>query len=371
MPTTPPPPDDAAKASWPTQIRKQTWVYLMRRTVHEFGQDGGIDAAAGLTFFAVLSVFPASLAIVSLLGVFGDGPATVSRLLSLLDQVAPGAVTEILRQPLDDIATTSSASITFVIGVLAALWSASAFVSAFGRAMNRIYEVDEGRPYWKRKPAQLAVTVLLVALVLLGVIIVVVSGPILRTIGEALGIGINAIAVWDVAKWPILAAAIVVLVAVLYATTPNVQQPRFRWLSVGAILAIVLLAAASVGFAFYVANSSTYNRTFGTLAGVIIFLIWVFLVNVSLLLGAELNTELERGRQLQAGIPAETQLQLPPRDTTSSEFTQQTAHIDEQHGTLLRQGRPLPARTDTVVARARETLQSGWARIRRHRDPTA
>ncbi|WP_166671211.1 YihY/virulence factor BrkB family protein [Cryobacterium psychrophilum] len=335
--------------------------------VHEFGQDGGIDAAAGLTFFAVLSVFPAALAIVSLIGVIGDGPAAVDRLLSLLDQVAPGAVIEILRQPLDDIATTSTASLTFVIGVLAALWSASAFVSAFGRAMNRIYEVDEGRPYWKRKPAQLAVTVVLVTLVLLSATIVVVSGPILRAFGEALGIGNTAVAVWDVAKWPILAAAVVVIVAVLYAATPNIQQPRFRWLSLGAILAIVLLATASAGFAFYVANFSTYNQTFGTLAGVIIFLIWVFLVNMALLLGAEFNAELERGRQLQAGIPAETQLQLPPRDTTSSDLTRHTAHIDEQHGTLLRHGEPPPARTDTLIARAREAAQSILARIRLRR----
>lgn len=366
MPTTSPSPDDAAKASSPTEIRKQTWDYLLRRTVHEFGQDGGIDAAAGLTFWAVLSVFPAALAIVSLIGVIGDGPATVDRLLSLLDQVAPGAVTEILRQPLDDIATTSTANLTFVIGVLSALWSASLFVSAFGRAMNRIYEVDEGRPYWKRKPAQLAVTLLVVTLVLLCATIVVVSGPVLRTIGELLGIGNTAVNVWDVAKWPILAAAVVVLVAVLYATTANIQQPRFRWLSLGAVLAIVLLAAASGGFAFYVANFSTYNQTFGAFAGVIIFLIWVFLVNLALLLGAEFNTELERGRELQAGIPAETQLQLPPRDTTSSDLSQNTAHIDEQRGTLLRHGEPLPARTDTVIARARETLQSIWARIRDH-----
>lgn len=366
MPTTPPAPDDTSKASSPTQIRKQTWVYLLRRTIHEFGQDGGIDAAAGLTFWAVLSVFPAALAIVSLIGIVGDGPATVDRVLSLLDQVAPGAVTEILRQPLDEIATTSTANLTFVIGILAALWSASAFVSAFGRAMNRIYEVDEGRPYWKRKPAQLAVTVLLVVLVLLCATIVVVSGPILREIGEWLGIGNTAVAVWDVAKWPVLVVAIVGLVAVLYATTANVQQPRFRWLSLGAVLAIVLLAAASAGFAFYAANFSTYNQTFGALAGVVIFLIWVFLVNMSLLFGAEFNTELERGRELQAGIPAETQLQLPPRDTTSSDLSQRTARIDERHGTLLRDGEPLPARTDTLVARARKTSQSLWDRIRHH-----
>lgn len=364
MPTTPPAPDDASKASWPTEIRKETWVYLLRRTVHEFGQDGGIDVAAGLTFFAVLSVFPAALAIVSLIGIVGNGRATVDRLLALLSQVVPSAVTETLRQPLEGIATTSTANITFVIGVLAALWSSSTFVSAFSRAMNRIYEIDEGRPYWKRKPAQLAVTILLLILILISAVIVVVSGPIFRTLGETIGIGTTAVAVWNVAKWPILTAIVVMLVAVLYATTPNIQQPRFRWLSLGAILAIVLLAAASTGFGFYVSNFATYSHTFGALAGVIIFLVWVFLVNISLLLGAELNTEIERGRELQAGMPAERQLLLPPRDTTSSDIAHRTARVDERDGTLLRRGEPIPARTDTIIARSRENMRPVWNWIR-------
>ena len=365
MPTIPPSPDDAAKASWPTQIRRQTWAYLLRRTLHEFGQDGGIDAAAGLTFFAVLSVFPAVLAIVSLIGVVADGPATVDRLLSLLDQVAPGSVADVFRQPLHDIASTSTANVALLTGVLASVWAASAYVSAFGRAMNRIYEVDEGRPYWKRKPTQLAVTVLLILLVLLIAIIVAVSGPLLRTIGGALGIGNTAVLVWDTARWPVLFVAVVAIVTMLYATTSNIRQPRFRWLSPGATLAIVLLGAASVGFMFYIANFATYNQTFGTLAGVIIFFIWIFLVNLALLLGAEFNTELERGRELQAGIQAEVQLQLPPRDTTVSDLAQHTAHIDEQLGALLRKGEPMPHRTDTVGFRLNEAARSLWRRARR------
>ncbi|NQX37192.1 YihY/virulence factor BrkB family protein [Herbiconiux sp. VKM Ac-2851] len=358
-----PAPDDETKVSWPTQIRKRTWRYLLRRTLHEFGQDGGIDAAAALTFFAVLSVFPAALAIVSLIGVVGDGPDVVTRLLKLLDQVAPGAVTDVLRGPLDEIASTSSANLTLAVGLVAALWSASTYVSAFGRALNRIYEVDEGRPFWKRKPAQLAVTILLIILVVLIAGIVVLSGPILRAVGDALNIGDGAVAVWDIGKWPVLVISVVLIVAVLYATTPNIRQPKFRWLSLGAGLAILLLGAASGGFAFYVSNFGTYNQTFGALAGVIIFLIWVFLVNVALLLGAEFNTELERGRQLQAGIAAEVRLQLPPRDTTSSDLAHQTAEVDEEHGLLLRKGEALPPRTDTLVARARDGITSIWDRI--------
>ncbi|MBC7403556.1 MAG: YihY/virulence factor BrkB family protein [Microbacteriaceae bacterium] len=367
MPTNPPPPDDAVKASWPTQLRKQTWAYLARRTLHEFVQDGGIDAAAGLTFFSVLSVFPAAVAIVSLIGVFGDGPGTVDRLLLLLDQVAPGSVVEVLRTPLTDIATTSTASFALIAGMIASLWSASAYVSAFTRAMNRIYEVPEGRPYWKRKPAQLAVTVFLVILVLIIAIIVAVSGPILRSLGGALGWGNTAVTVWDITKWPVLVAAVITIVTVLYATTPNIHQPRFRWLSPGAILAIGLLGAASGGFAYYLANFASYNRTFGTLTGVIIFFVWLFLVNVSLLFGAEFNTELERGRELQAGIRAEAQLQLPTRDTTTSDLAQRTAKVDEQLGALLREGEPLPRRTDTLTHRLGAAVLSLLERIRHRR----
>lgn len=361
----PPEPDDPVKVAWPSGIEPRTWKYITRRTVHEFIDDGAIDAAGALTFFAVLSVFPAALAIVSLIGVIGDGEKIVNRLLSLLDQIAPGAVVDVLRQPLNDIAGTSTASFTLIVGVVAALWSASTYVSAFSRALNRIYEVDEGRPYWKRKPLQLVVTVLIVALVVVVAGIVALSGPVARAIGDALSIGDTALTVWDIGKWPLLAAAVVVIIALLYATTPNVQQPRFRWLSLGALVAIVLLGAASGGFAFYVSNFASYNQTFGTLAGVVIFLIWVFLINLALLLGAEFNTELERGRQLQAGIHSERQLQLPPRDTTASTTAQHTADVDEQHGALLRRGKSLPPRTDTVIPRTRRALANLWQKVTR------
>jgi membrane protein len=207
--------------------------------------------------------------------------------------------------------------------------------------------------------------VILILLVLLIAIIVAVSGPLLRTIGGALGIGNTAVLVWDTARWPVLFVAVVAIVTMLYATTSNIRQPRFRWLSPGATLAIVLLGAASVGFMFYIANFATYNQTFGTLAGVIIFFIWIFLINLALLLGAEFNTELERGRELQAGIQAEVQLQLPPRDTTVSDLAQHTAHVDEQLGALLRKGEPMPHRTDTVGFRLNEAARSLWRRARR------
>ncbi len=359
-----PEPDAPDKATWPTELHAETWGYLFRRTLHEFREDGGVDAAAGLTFFAVLSVFPAALAVVSLIGVVGDGEAVVDRLLRLLSQVAPNPVVETLRSPLDEIATTSSANAALIVGVLAAVWSASSYVSAFGRAMNRIYEIEEGRPFWKRKPVQLLITVVLIALVMLVAALVVVSGPVTRAVGDALNIEGAALVAWDIAKWPILAAAVVLMIAILYAATPNIQQPRVRWLSLGALLAIILLGSASAGFALYVANFATYTQTFGALAGVIVFLIWVFLVNLALLLGAEFNSELERGRELQAGIEAEHRLRLPPRDTTAVEIARRTARIDEEHGVLLRTGEPLPDRTDTIVPRLRRRITSSLDRAR-------
>lgn len=290
--------DPTVKVSSPVQLETQTWLYVSRRTLREFVEGGCADTAAGLTFFSVLSVFPAGLVIVALIGVVGDSGAVLERLLALLDQVVPGAVTDTLRIPLVEIAGASRAGITLAVSVLVAVWSASLYVGAFGRALNRIHGVREGRPYWKRKPAQLAVTVVLLLLVLIVIGVIVVSGPIARAVGDGLGIGDTALVAWDILKWPLLAVSVVALTAVLFKGTSNVKQPRFRWLSLGALLAIVVLGVASLGFAFYLSNFADYNRTFGALAGIIVFLIWLFVVNLALLLGAEFNAELERGRQL-------------------------------------------------------------------------
>jgi membrane protein len=362
-----PEPDDTVKAAWPIHIAPQTWKYIARRTLHECVEDDVVDAAGALTFFGVLSVFPAALAIVSLIGVVGDGEEVVNRLLALLDEVAPGAVADVLSEPLADLATASTANLTLILSVLAAVWTASIYVGAFSRALNRVYEVEEGRPFWRRKPAQLAVTVLIIVLVLVVTAIVTLSGPVARAVGGALDIGDAALNAWDFGKWPVLAFAVVVMIAVLYRTTPNVHQPRFPWLSLGALLAILLLGAASAGFAFYVANFARYNQIFGTFTSVIIFLIWVFLANLALLLGAEFNAELERGRQLQAGIRAERRLQLPARQTTASDAARRTRDVDEEHGVLLRNGARLPARTDTVLPRVGQGLASLWRSLTHRR----
>uniref|UniRef100_UPI002B279710 YihY/virulence factor BrkB family protein n=1 Tax=Nocardioides sp. TaxID=35761 RepID=UPI002B279710 len=192
----------------------------------------------------------------------------------------------------------------------------SGYVGAFGRAMNRVYEIGEGRPVWKLRPLLLGLTAVMVVLAAAVLVALVVTGPAAEAVGSALGVGSTAVTVWGVAKWPVILAVVVIVVALLYYVTPNVEQPKFRWISVGAVFAIVVWAILSGAFGLYVANFASYNKTYGALAGVIVFLLWLWLTNLALLFGAELDSELERGRQLQAGIPAEDELQLPLRDTT-------------------------------------------------------
>ena len=202
-----------------------------------------------------------------------------------------------------------------MLGILGALWSASGYVGAFGRAMNAVYEIDEGRPFWKLRPVMLLVTLVAILLVAVVLVMLIVSGPLASSIGSVIGLSTQAVTVWNIVKWPIIVLFVVLIVAILYYATPNVKQPKFRWLSVGAVVAIVVWILASVAFAFYVATFGSYDKTYGSLAGAVVGLLWLWITNLALLFGAELDSELERGRQLQAGIAAEEELQLPARDT--------------------------------------------------------
>lgn len=332
---TAPAPDDGRKPDSPSDLASKSWQYAIKQAWAEFRRDECTDLAAALTYYAILSMFPALLAIVALLGIFGQGASTTNTLLDLVERVGQQDAVDQLRQPITQMTQTNTAGFAFVFGLLGAVWSASGYVGAFGRAMNRIYEVDEGRPFWKLRPLNLVitvVTVLLAAIVLLGL---VVTGPFAEELGDTLGLGDLTVTLWNIVKWPILLLVVVFVVAVLYYATPNVQQPKFRWVSVGAGFAIVVWILASLGFGVYVANFGSYNQTYGALGGVIILLLWLWLTNVALLLGAEVDAELERSRQLQAGIEAEEVLQLPPRDTRRSES--EAAKLDEQ----IEQGREL------------------------------
>jgi membrane protein len=290
----------------------------VRKAVREFSSDQCTDIAAALTFFSVLALFPALIALVSLLGVFGQGKTSVNALLSIVQDVAPGFTVDLLRGPLEQFSTSPAAGFALVSGTLLAIWSASGYVGAFSRAMNRIYEVRDGRPFWKLRSMQLGVTVLTLVLIVIMATLLVVSGPVADAVGKALGVGQAVQLARAIVKWPILAGAAILVIAVLYFATPNAKQPRFRWISVGASLALVALVVASILFAFYVTTFSNYEKTYGSLAGIVVFLLWLWIGNIALLFGAEFDAELERGRELQAGIAAEVEIQLPARDTKES-----------------------------------------------------
>ncbi|QJW35079.1 YihY/virulence factor BrkB family protein [Cellulosimicrobium protaetiae] len=315
-----PAPDADVKPGSPTDLHRPSWGFALKGAVREFMDDQCTDLAAALTYYAVLAAAPALLALVSILGLVGDGEKAVDSVLTSVEGVVPSTTLDMIRPLVEQAANTDRAGFALVIGVVLALWSASGYVGAFSRSMNRIYEVEEGRPIWKLRPVMLGVTVVVVVLAALVVASLVLSGPIARQVGELVGLGDTAIAVWQVAKWPVAILLVVVLVALLFHLTPNVKQPRFRWVSPGALLAILVWALASAAFGLYLGSGlSSYGATYGTLAGVIIFLLWLWITNLALLLGAELDAEVERSRELQGGIPAEERLQLPPRDTSASD----------------------------------------------------
>ena len=335
--STAPAPDDSRKPDSPTDVSKPAWKYIARKTLREFTSDQCPDLAAGLTYYAVLSIFPAMLALVSLLGIFGDAEKTTAALLDIVQGIAPGSTVDSIREPIQELTSSPAAGVTLVIGLVPALWSASGYVTAFGRAMNRIYEIDEGRGFLKLRGTMLAVTIISVIIVALLAAMLVISGPVADAVGQALGVGGVALTVWNVAKWPVIILLVILVIAILYYATPNVRQPKIRWMSLGSLIALVIFVLASLGFGFYVANFGNYNKTYGAIGGVIIMLLWLWILNMSLLFGAEFDAEMERGRQLQAGIEAEETLQLPPRDTKKSDKLQEKEDKDIQLGRELRQ----------------------------------
>ena len=334
---TTPDPEDPRKPDRPTDIEKRTWLYVARKVWREFGDDQCTDLAAALTYYAVLAIFPAALALSAVLGLVGQSEKAAQTVLDVLSPLVSADVLGTIKTPLLELANSQTAGWALVIGSVGALWSASAYVGAFGRAMNRIYEIGEGRPFWKLRPLMLVITLVAVVLVALVLLMLILSGPLARSIGDQIGLGDQALLVWNIAKWPVMIVSVMLIVAILYYATPNVRQPKFRWLSIGAVVAILLWIAASVGFAYYVANFSSYNKTYGSLAGVVVGLVFLWLTNVALLLGAEIDSELERGRQLQAGIAAESELQLPARDTHNIEKAARKDDADAARGRRIRQ----------------------------------
>ena len=311
-----PHPDDARKPDSPAEIKPPNWRFVLKNAVREFGDDQLSDTAAGLTYYTVLSIFPALIALVSILSLLGQSGDLLRNLIVDLQErgAIPVDALEVILPAMESLLEAPAPGVGLLLGLLLALWTASNYVKAFGRAMNRIYEVPEGRGLVKLNLSMYGLTAGLLALVALALVLVTVSGPLARSIGDAVGLGDVTVSVFEFVKWPGLVGIIVVIVALLYWGTPNVRQPRLRWISIGAVVAIVGIAVASALFGFYVANFGSYDETYGTLAGVIIFLFWVNIINTVLLFGGEVDAELERGRQLQGGIEAEEEIQLPMRD---------------------------------------------------------
>ena len=330
-------PDDPRKPDSPTQLDGQSWKYVIKKTFREFSADQCTDLAAALTYYAVLAIFPAILAALSILGLFGEAERTTDAVLDIIGGFIQDSQTlEAIKGPVESLTSQPAAGLAFVTGLLGALWSASGFVGAFSRAMNRIYGIEEGRGFLKLRPMQLGVTIVAVLLLTVAAVLLVLSGPVAEAIGNVIGLGEAALVVWNIAKWPVIVAIAVFVLALLYYAAPNVKQPKFKWTSIGSIVALVVWALATVGFAIYVSNFSNYDATYGSLGGVMALLLWIWISNNALLLGAELDSELERGRELQAGLEAEETLKLPPRDTKASDKKADQRAADRLTGWRIR-----------------------------------
>ncbi len=291
----------------------------LKRTVSEFRDDNLMDWAAALTYYGVLALFPALIALISIVGLFGDADGTTETLSEIVTDLGPSSAANTFRGPIESItANRGTAGVLFFAGLAGALYSASGYVGAFMRASNVIYEVDEGRPFWKLRPLQIAVTLAMVLLAALVSVALVVSGPLATSVGDALGLSDGVVDLYQFGKWPLLALTVLMMVSVLYYASPNVRLPGFKWITPGSVLALGLWVLASAAFAIYVGNFGSYDKTYGTLGGVVSFLVWLWITNIALLLGAELNAEVERARELDAGVPGATDtIQLAPRDPAS------------------------------------------------------
>ncbi len=300
--------------SKPGDMPKAGWVTILKRSLKEFKHDDVTDRAAALTYYGVLAIFPGLLALISILGLLGK--STTNSILSNVKQLAPGAVSSFLNSVIGQVqGKAGAAGIAGIIGIVLALYSASSYVSSFMNASNAIYDVDEGRPIWKTAPTRFLVTLALVVMLAISAVMVVATGPIAKQLGQAFGVGDTAVLVWDIAKWPVLLIIVSMMFSLLYKACPNVKQPGFKWISLGGIIAVVVWLVASALFAVYVSFSGSYNKTYGSFATIIIFLVWLWITNIAILLGAEFNAEAQRERAIRAGAPEDLDQFAELRDT--------------------------------------------------------
>jgi membrane protein len=286
-------------------------------------EDNLTDWAAALTYYGLLALFPALIALVSLLGLFGDPKTTTSSLTEIITSIGPESAAQTFSGPIESITSDqSTAAFAFVAGLAVALWSASGYVGAFMRASHIIYETPEGRPFWKLRPLQLGVTLLMIVLMVALALGLVFTGPVVDAVAGPIGLSGTAVSIWNIAKWPAMAAIFILMVDVLYYASPNVKLRGFKWVTPGALIAIVVWAIASAAFAFYVANFGSYDKTYGTLGGLIALLVWFWISNLAILFGHQLNAERERSAEIDEGQPrAEREIQLEPRSEPKEQKT--------------------------------------------------
>jgi membrane protein len=298
-------------------------VATLKRTFTEFQEDNLSDWAAALTYYGLLALFPAVIALVSILGLFGNPTTTTANITKIVTSIGPKSAAQTFSGPIKSITSNrSGAGIAFVLGLGAALWSASGYIGAFIRASNVIYETPEGRPFWKLRPLQILVTLVIVILLAIMALALVLTGPIVSAVGNAIGVGSSAQTVWNIAKWPALIALFIFMLAILYYASPNAKMRGFKFITPGSLVALVVWVLASAAFAFYVANFGSYNKTYGTLAGLIVLLMWMWITNLAILFGHQLNAERERNLELKEGVPrAEKEIQLEPRDEPKEQKT--------------------------------------------------
>ncbi|MFD5480990.1 YihY/virulence factor BrkB family protein [Streptomyces hawaiiensis] len=310
----PSPEVERAAPDTPSELPRKSWGAVLKGSLREFKDDELTDRAAALTYYGVLALFPALLVLVSMLGL--TGRSTTDKVLENVQQLAPGSARDIITRAVEQLQGNAGiGSLMAIVGLVLAVWSASGYVAAFIRSANAVYDMPEGRPVWKLLPVRVAVTVVLLVLAVISAVIVVFTGGLAQQVGTTLGIGDTALTVWSIAKWPVLVLLVTIMIAILYWATPNAKVKGFRWITPGSVIALLIWMIASAGFAFYVANFASYNKTYGTMAGVIVFLVWLWITNLAILLGLEFDAETVRQRAIAGGHPPEAEPYTQPRDT--------------------------------------------------------
>ncbi len=321
----------------PGRLTRPAWRLVARSTIHGFMSHGLADMAGSLTYFGLLASAPGLVALVSVANLFGQGRKAVDALLSTLDDVSSGSALALVANPLRALGQSPAVGLTIVVSVLLSIWAISSYVAAFGRSLNRIYEVVEGRPIWKLKPFQLLVAMALIVLVVIAVAALVLTEPIAEGMGDRFGLGSGPLTTWSIVKWPMLVITVVLIVMVLNYATPNLHQPKIRWLSAGASLSVIVLVGVSLLFSLYVRDIAHFDHTYRSFAGFVVVLVWLWISNLTLLFGAEFDAQFERARELQSGIVAEGHIQLPHRETEASERAARNRQGDIELGREVRE----------------------------------